>query len=342
MHPKDSSKATATSDEPTRGNSRPDFGSRLIAGSIRPAVHTATEPDCVLRLDRPGSYYLDRALAAQAGKHGIVITASHVSLDLNGYAVSGCPGSRSGIVVLAETGVVIRNGSVHGWGEHGIDASACVGALIDTVRSTDNLGDGLRLGPNSSADAIRACDNAGNGIALAAGGTLHDCTSMTSGECGILAAESCRLIDCSASANTCDGINAGAGSTIRACTARHNLGAGIVAQRLSTISECDVIKNESDGVRVESDCNILRSRCHGSRRGAGIHATGQSNRIDENTCTENRVGIIAIQAGNIICRNALSASADAAIEAAAGNHVGRLLAKPEAVRTELPWSNVIL
>lgn len=318
------------------------LGTHHSMGVRKPLPVATTISACVAAITEPGSYYLDRRVVGEAGKHGIVIAASHVTLDLNGYEVCGVPGSSSGIVVLAETGVVIRGGSVHGWGGHGIDAERCAAAHVECIRTTDNIGDGARIGPGGSSDAVRASDNGGNGITLAAGSTLHDCAAVACGGIGIEASENCRVIDCVASVCAGDGIRVGSGGVVRASVARHNLGAGIIASRLCTVSECDSVNNDSDGVRVDTECCVLRSRSHGSRGGAGVRVIGQGNRIDENTCNENRIGVAVQAAGNIITRNAISASAESAMDVVCGNRAGRLLATPENVKTEMTWSNFVM
>jgi len=310
---------------------------------VRKVLPYACEIDgCVAAITEPGSYYLDRQVMGGVGKHGIVITASHVTLDLNGYEVVGVAGSRSGIVVEAETGVVVRGGGVHGWGEHGVEAERCDAAHVECIRATDNMKDGVRLGHGGSGDSIRAIDNGGNGIVLSSGSTLHNCSVVASGRAGIDATENSRVIDCAASACAGDGIRVGGGSVVRASVARHNLGCGIVASRLCTVSECDAVNNDGDGIKVDTECCVLRSRSHGSRGGAGVRTIGQGNRIDENTCVENRIGIVASESGNIITRNTISASAETAMEVANGNRAGRLLATPEHVKTEMTWSNFVL
>jgi len=44
----------------------------------------------------------------------------------------------------------------------------------------------------------------------------------------------------------------------------------------------------------------------GGASAAGIHATGSDNRIEGNTCTSCRTGVLVSSAGNIIIRNSCS------------------------------------
>lgn len=310
--------------------------------SLKPLPDAGNDAECVVRISEAGSYYLNRAVLGVAGKHGIVIDACGVTLDLNGYEVLGCQDSRSGIVVRAAAGAVIRNGTVRRWSECGIDAAGGPCTHVEGVRCIDNLADGLRLGASATADCVMSCDNAGAGIAAGPGSTLHDCQSFSNSSHGVACEETCRVIDSIATANAGDGFNLGVGSQARACAARHNLCSGFVAASLCSVIECDAIGNEENGVHAASQCVVSRCRSHGSRKGAGVHLSGQGARVDENTCSENRVGIRADRAGNIVTRNAIAASGETAIDAAPGNQVARLVGQPDGVRSEISWSNFVM
>src|SRR5690242_20378891 len=59
---------------------------------IGPAT-TPGDADSVYTITQPGSYFLTGDVAGQAGKHGIEIEASHVSIEFNGFRLLGVPGS---------------------------------------------------------------------------------------------------------------------------------------------------------------------------------------------------------------------------------------------------------
>jgi len=81
-------------------------------------------------ITEPGFYYLTRNLTASAAGPGITITASDVTLDLNGFVLTGL-GADDGILVGSH-GVVIRNGSIVNWAE-GIDAFFAFGARYESL-----------------------------------------------------------------------------------------------------------------------------------------------------------------------------------------------------------------
>ena len=70
-----------------------------------------------------GQYFLTDCLTGVSGSNGIVIDADDVTLDLNGFALLGVPGSLDGVTVTggARENVTVKDGIVRGWGEHGID-----------------------------------------------------------------------------------------------------------------------------------------------------------------------------------------------------------------------------
>lgn len=84
----------------------------LVAGS--PGV--SIDGNGTISISQPGSYYLTGNLTiATAGAHGIVIAASHVTLDLNGFSLL-CTSVNGGdaITLGASRGCRIRNGMIIG------------------------------------------------------------------------------------------------------------------------------------------------------------------------------------------------------------------------------------
>ena len=81
-----------------------------------PIDGTHTPPgasDELFRISAGGSYYLTANLNGVSGKNGIVIAASGVTLDLNGFDVAGVTGSGSGIKSLASLeNIRVCNGRV--------------------------------------------------------------------------------------------------------------------------------------------------------------------------------------------------------------------------------------
>jgi hypothetical protein len=159
----------------------------------------------------PGSYYLAEDVFAFPGAHGIEITASNVTLDLNGFSVIGNTevGSLDGIHADGEEEIVVRNGSVRLFFEGGINFKNSPYCAVENVRAiSNNLSGGLHVGIN-----------------------MHT---------------SSRVIDSVAASNGWTGIHAESGSIIRGCHARDNLGHGIEA--LMTVIESNVVRGNDTGI----------------------------------------------------------------------------------------------
>jgi len=95
-------KKIARTDE---GFAEPRIPVESLPGSVN-ALHVISES---------GSYYLAENLQGQSGKHGIVIAADNVDLDLGGFHVLGVPGSLSGIISDRQN-VTVFDGTLLGWG----------------------------------------------------------------------------------------------------------------------------------------------------------------------------------------------------------------------------------
>jgi parallel beta-helix repeat protein len=81
------------------------------------AVHTPGGGAFNFIIGNSGSYYLTTNIAGGSGRAGIEINANDVTLDLNGFSMTGSPGSLTAILVNSGcTNVVVRRGTIIGWG----------------------------------------------------------------------------------------------------------------------------------------------------------------------------------------------------------------------------------
>ncbi len=317
------------------------------------ATNTPGDADSLFKITQPGSYYLTGNVAGEAGKHGIEIVASNVTIDLNGFALVGVPGTLDGVgaTVIDLTNIEVRNGSLQSWGSDGVDLSSLVviSGVVRDVRSSANGARGISVGNGSAIIRSVAYDNGTFGISASQGSTVTECTAFRNTGTGINASTGCTITacsaydngadgiataagntitECSANFNTGDGISAGFGSTINACTAYSNAGNGITANSGSTISGCTARVNTLNGIRVTNSCTVLLNTCtsngNGGGDGAGILAVGIDNRIEGNTCTTNDRGIDVDGSGNIIIKN-VCAGNTTNWSIAAGNHYGPII-----------------
>jgi len=203
---------------------------------------------------------------------GILINASHVTLDLMGFELVGVPGSGDGVrdsFVSGQTNVVVRNGTIRGWDGSGV-----------------NL-----IGPAGEVTQVRALNNKSTGISLGTGIIAHclaTSNGVPAGGAGINVGRA-EIHDCVADANTV-GIQAGGRSLIL-----NNVTSG----------------NRRDGILVGDESLVLNNVATGNGNGvagstAGIHATGNGNRIDGNHVFANKGDGILVETNavkNFVVRN---------------------------------------
>lgn len=120
-------------------------------------------PTTTFTISAPGSYYLtgNRLCLMSSYDYGIHITASNVTLDLNGYAlIGGLPEGRSGIYIEGPN-VEVRNGTIRDFPEAGVTAGTDSIRLIN-LRVLNNGNSGISLGGNGSH--VEGCTVANNGM----------------------------------------------------------------------------------------------------------------------------------------------------------------------------------
>ena len=153
-------------------------------------------------ISSPGSYYLTGNITGVSGKYGIIIEASNVTLDLNGFTLSGVAGSFDGILAASVVqNVHVKNGAVRGWGGAGVALANADNSRIEGIRSSNNTG--------------------GEGIVLM-GGILSDCEAISNGGNGIRVVLAAAVSDCTSSGNTGHGFQIGQATALSGCAAKNN------------------------------------------------------------------------------------------------------------------------
>jgi hypothetical protein len=167
----------------------PPGASMLTLSQVQPripvdAVHTPGNSATEFLINAPGSYYLTTNIIGVSSENGIEITASDVTLDLNGFSMIAPPTANSGISVFSgTTNTVIRNGIIDGW---------------------SSLNDGIFSEANNITIENMSISGAGIDIAcLGSGGVIQNCTVNLANEWGIYIAGPGYLIR----GNTCFGNN---------------------------------------------------------------------------------------------------------------------------------------
>lgn len=232
-------------------------------------VSTPTDGFSVFVISAPGSYYLTGNLTATDGRHGLLIAASNVTVDLMGFTLDGAGLGASGITTGTAnlSAIRIRNGVVSNW-TTGVDLANAVAANVADVQAA-------------------ACSGAG--ISVGTGAVVTRCTAERNTGDGIIIADSAVLTDSVASNNRANGITCGSRSEVTRCKADSNFVHGIAAGSSSRIH-----LNTADGNGISS------------ATGAGIFCstTTAGAIITDNVCIQNDHGIwVQGATGNFILRN---------------------------------------
>ena len=247
--------------DPKNGPTAPLTGAGLPQATmktlhqIEPRVDVltlATEDNAQYVIKRPGSYYLSGNIVSDKDI-AILILASSVSLDLNGFGIKHAEGAGAkGInVAPAQSKVTIRNGSVTGF-LNGIDAYDLAGP-------------------------IKGC-------------LLSDLIVTGSTHYGILAGDSSVVQNC-VSNNNGGGIFAGNGSVLKCCIACENTAyvgtaAGIFVRGGSVVSQCVARNNRATGIKIGPGSSLLESTAQGNTGTYGIHAEDHCT-IKDCTASDN-------------------------------------------------------
>ncbi len=236
--------------------------------------------DLPLTISQSGSYYLAETINfATQDITGITITASDVTIDLNGYALIG-PGkvtgsSGSGISASGKQ-ITILNGSVSQWRGSGIALSSS--SQVSNIKSTNNGNYGVQVGQDSRVkdcilesngglgiDTSNECvisgctarSNSGGGIYMSHGSSITNSTaSYNGGYEGIGCSRNCSIINCSVSYNNDVGIYGSNSTTIVNCSVVENGGYGIEVSNGSVISNCAVRNHPDVGILASNSLVI--------------------------------------------------------------------------------------
>lgn len=322
-------------------------------------TNTPGDADSLYVISQPGSYYLTGDITGEAGKHGVEITASGVTLDLMGFDLSGVAGSLDGVNVSAAStvNVSIGNGSVRNWDGDGVDLANASGIRLADLRAAGNTGIGIRAGNIAIVTGCSARSNVRGGITTGEVCTITNCVAEsnpgvgTTLAHGISTGRSCTIANCSVQANGGIGIATGAASAVTNCTARQNTQHGIfidsdstitnssatgnnvhgiVTNHRSTIINCTASANVQDGIRVASECTVRGNT--GSTNGnggvgAGVHATSHRNRIEANNVLSNDFGILLDNGvvANFVVSNYASGNPTEYQHPASNNYIGTVI-----------------
>ena len=175
---------------------------------VEPRGIIRNNPDGVtpIVISQPGSYKLGENIQGLGFQHGIDITTSGVTLDLNGFEIVGSEvGSWDGIHVAASAhDITIRNGRIRLFTGSGINAFSSERCRIERVDVRNTPAGGIICGNNAF---VERCSAQTVTVAFAVGvsvGTRSKVMDCTADGCytGFLAQGQSQVTNCNASGST--------------------------------------------------------------------------------------------------------------------------------------------
>lgn len=308
----------------------------LVEVEPRTAINAANTPGdndataSVYKITQPGSYYLTGNFNVPAEKTGIEIAAENVTIDLNGFVITGEPSSNDGISVNFNTssarGIVIHDGTIVNMHGSGIRLRFSNAQEPQNSRIERMIVRGTYLGIDIQDGIVRDCevtDNDYAGISINGPASVIDsCVSRANEGYGIFATNA-TVTRCSAS-NDSTGIVCYIG-LVKDCSVS-NCNRGIEVGDAGLI-ECVVRNIANIGLYKNGGQAIIRgnfAHCTSSINTYGIFITGSGVRVEQNNIVGATRAIYAGGSNNFIVSNTFD-SCVTAIQSQAGNRVGPIL-----------------
>jgi len=271
-----------------------------------------------------GAYVVIANLVCTNNGYGIIVQADDVTIDLNGFTLSGSPGSQSAIKVNGSPShLFVRNGTIRGWGVSAVDAMGGRNCRYEDIlafsNGFNNTMAAFQFGTNTVAARCVAFTNKNAGFTIGQGSKIENCAAMNNGGMGMILSRCCVLTGCTFSENSVHGLyskesclvsdclsvsNSGMGfyldwnSSVSHCAAAHNASEGFLAGRASTISGCSALRNGSHGFNIFNGSVISESSAY-QNGGCGIRAYADAS-IRACVASENASDGISAQGGSCV------------------------------------------
>jgi parallel beta-helix repeat protein len=193
---------------------------KALAGNVTPG-DAAGFP---VSITTPGSYVLASNLQPAANKTGVLVNATEVSIDLNGFRMNGGGGTAGIGVDGHQRSLTVRNGTIRNFGFAGIHS---IGALmiVDNMRVEENGQFGVYVEANGYARIVNS-------------------TIFGNGYDGISCGNSCHIEGNIISANRARGVFiSGSGGTLLGNTIYSNSWYGLISLKTSGFGNNTIIGN---------------------------------------------------------------------------------------------------
>ena len=267
-----------------------------------------------------GSYYLSSTLTAGPSGNGITVSASNVTIDLNGFALVGNGGANSGIFISGGiSNVTVRNGTIRNWGGAAVNGTGNAHMRVENVVARNNAAGGLLLDQSAAVLNCAGDANTNFGIIVADGSVVKDtrvagtiggpgsglvvngwssaverCVATNNVGTGIICAANGNMNGCSATGNSLGGITTGTGWTLHNCSANANSGNGIRVGDSSSLLGCTANSNTSTaatstGILTGKSCALNNCTASSNTNTTASAAAGVGISTGPNTTVTNCV-----------------------------------------------------
>jgi len=157
-------------------------------------------PGYPVTITETGSYRLTSTLFLAKSQQGIYIDADNVTIDLNGFSISGPVTCTPGVAACSETVVngalgiradsanflTVKNGTVTGTGAGGVYCNPGVACVVENVVVSHNNGNGITIANSGRISNCTAHSNRANGMAVGKAAIVKNNTIHQNGFRGLL------------------------------------------------------------------------------------------------------------------------------------------------------------
>lgn len=255
-------------------------------------LEDASFPGPVFHIERNGSYYLTASIGSNGDNPAILITASAVTLDLNGFTIEGNWASRDPNAVgidVRSASTFIRNGIIKRFAGSGIRIGHGPGHILEDLVVKENGGSGIHdYGHATIMNRIQANHNADAGIDCREG-QLRDVHATGNNGAGFRLTLA-SATDCVATLNGICGFSA-TSSRLQHCSSIRNPDAGFLLDSHCVVTDCSSLGTLNE---LSPDTSI------------GFDITGKRNRIESCSASNHNIGFIVrgTAAATMLVRNA--------------------------------------
>ncbi len=298
------------------------------------ATNTPGDADAspsVFKITQPGSYYLASNMTVPSGKIGIEIAANNVTIDFDGFTMTGEAGSLQGIKPANPiANIKIHNGTIENMGSDGINLAWGADTIAQhhtvenmAVREVGGMGMYL-LDGHVRGSRVKGTGGTGIRLASALESIVSDTTVTDSGGAGISVRNGI-VTSCTTSAATGSGIQVSNGivqnSHVNTCATGINVSRGIITGNKVEDCETGVYVNGTTNIRGNT---IVKSGSGTAGTGILVWSGERGSVIEDNHIFRQVTGIKVDATACFIAGNKIGGTVTA-VNAAAGNRVGTIV-----------------